>query len=246
MIVPGSSILVRCFFLLLPIWGGLHLACSAQEPGTSPPPMKVVADGVIEIGGVRLDKHAGTVSFPAKVNMREGNIEYLLVQRGGKTHESLFVTEVQPYHVHLAMLLIGAKGSPESTSLDKAMPPANISSAYLKHAPEIKGDAVEIQVRWSENGQEHLLNGEDFVDNSEAKLPMTHGRWTYNGSAFSRGIFLAQQDRSIAAVISDPEALVNNPRAGHDDDQIWSVASDRTPPLQTPVRITIQLQHPNL
>ncbi len=232
-----------CLLFLSPL---LPLAvCFAQEAVPPATPVKANADGTLEVGGVTLDKRAETVTFPASINMREGNIEYLLVGKGGKTHESLFVTEVQPYTIHLAMLLIGAKGNPDSAAIAKEMPPSNISSAYLKRAPQLKGDAIEIQVRWNENGKERLTNAEDFVNNTEAKLPMARGQWTYNGSSFYHGAFLAQQDRSIAAVILDPEALINNPRPGHDDDQIWEVAPDRTPPLQTPVRITIQIQHPN-
>ena len=58
-------------------------------------------------------------------------------------------------------------------------------------------------------------------------MPMRHGAWTYNGSMFYNGKFLAEMDSSIAAMVTDPEALMNNRQPGHDNDQIWAV--DRSP-----------------
>ena len=55
------------------------------------------------------------------------------------------------------------------------------------------------------------------------------------------GHFLAQVDGSIAALVRDPAALINNPRPGNDDDQIWEVYSKTTPPAGTAVDVTIQL-----
>ena len=39
---------------------------------------------------MRLDKNAATVTFPAKVNMNDGLLEYLMVSPEGPVHESLF------------------------------------------------------------------------------------------------------------------------------------------------------------
>ena len=87
----------------------LAVTAFAQAPAGFQPP-KEVAPGVFELGTIRLDKNASTVSFPAKVNMVDGLIEYILVTSKGATHESVLVTEVSPQNVHMAMLLLGAKG----------------------------------------------------------------------------------------------------------------------------------------
>ncbi len=221
------------------------MLCNAQEAEETPagaPPVKEIATGVLDVGGVRLDKSARTIRFPAAINMADGIIEYLLVGRGGKTHESLFVTDISPYHLHLAMLLIGAKGNPADSSLERRPPPSTISSDYLKNAPELKGDLVEITLQWTAGGKEHTGNVEDFLTNLEQKRPMRHGPWTYNGSMFYHGKFLAQIDMSIAAMVTDPEALINNRQPGHDNDQIWAVDPARTPRVGTPVQLTIHLE----
>ena len=71
---------------------------------------------------------------------------------------------------------------------------------------------------------------------------MRHGPWTYNGSMFYHGKFLAQIDLSIAAMVTDPAALINNRQPGHDNDQIWAIDPNKTPAAGTPVSITIRLE----
>jgi hypothetical protein len=73
---------------------------------------------------------------------------------------------------------------------------------------------------------------------------MTSSPWTYNGSMVQDGVFLADQELSIVAVITDPTALVNNPRDGYDNDEIWQVQDKVVPPLDTPVEISIALANP--
>ncbi len=223
----------------------LAVSCLAQDEEEVPDvnaPVKQLGGGALEVGGVRVDKSARTISFPAAVNMNGGNIEYLLVAKGGKTHESLFVTDIKPYYIHLAMLLLGAKGNPRDPSLEKkGPPPSAIDRDYLKSAPELKGDEVTLFVKWKNGGQERMNDVADFVINQEEKAPMRHGPWMYNGSMFYHGKFLAQLDGSIAAMVTDPEALINNRQPGHDNDTIWEVDPARTPAVNTPVTLTITL-----
>jgi len=56
------------------------------------------------------------------------------------------------------------------------------------------------------------------------------------------GIFLAQREGSIVALIDDVDALANNPRPGNDNDQIWQIKSNALPPLNTPVEVTFKLE----
>src|SRR5271154_634994 len=86
---------------------------SAPPSATAPPPIERISDSVVKVGEVTLDKSTMTISFPGSINMDHGEMEYLLVQDGGKTHESLLVTKAQPFHIHIAMLLLGAKIPPQ-------------------------------------------------------------------------------------------------------------------------------------
>lgn len=189
-----------------------------------------LGEGIFQIGAVRLDKKQQSISFPASVNMHEGVIEYVLVNSSGKLHESLFKTDAEPYHIHTAMLLLGANGGVVKTVTPE------------KKQSEVAGDSLLVFASWQQNGLEKKLPIEDLVSNLATKTNASRGVWLYNGSRLIDGTFLAQRDGSIVSTIADPDALVNNPRPGRDNDDNWQVNPTNAPPLNTPVRITFQLQ----
>lgn len=200
--------------------------------------MRETGPGQYEIGPVRLDQKAHTVTVPGILNMNEGNLEYLLVTDKGSTHESLLESDVSPSDVHFAMLLLGAKGSGEKAG---DLPPGQIDAEFLKTAPKLKGDSISITVRWKVGGVEKSTPVEDWIINTDTKKPMERGPWVYNGSMFNEGRFLAQLEGAHAALVTYPSALINNPRKGNDNDQIWIVNTKAVPPEKTPVDIVITL-----
>ncbi len=204
----------------------------AQEP--SPDEKRPV-----RLGKVQLDSEKHRATFPAVFNMNEGPLEYVLVGNQGKTHESLLRTEVDPTQLHTAMLLLGVKAGERHPA---AAPPAAINADYLRTAPALKGDAVTIFLKWTADGKETVCRAEDLIYNSQTKANAPAGDWTYNGSMFEENKFLAQEEKSFVALVTDPTALVNNPRPGHDNDQIWSVARDKVPAKDTPVEVTFELK----
>jgi hypothetical protein len=221
--------------------GALALFTAAQaqnEPPAPSPIMREVSPGVYEIGQIRLDQKARTVTFPGELNMNDGNLEYLLVTEQGNVHESLLVSDVTPSDLHFAMLLLGAKGSGEQSG---DLPPAQIDAKFLKTAPKLKGDRISITVRWKVSDVEKSTPVEDWIVNTEAKKPAERGPWIYNGSVFNEGHFLAQIEGAHAALVTYPAALINNPRKGNDNDQIWEVNAKAVPPVKTPVDIVITL-----
>jgi hypothetical protein len=200
--------------------------------------MREISPGIYEIGQIRLDQKARTVTFPGVLNMNDGNLEYLIVTEQGNTHESLLVSDVTPSDLHFAMLLLGAKGAGAQNG---ELPPSQIDSKYLKTAPKLKGDDVDITVHWKVGDTEKSAPVEDWLFNTETKKPVTRGPWIYNGSSFNEGHFLAQIEGAHAALVTYPAALINNPRKGNDNDQIWTVNTKAVPPVKTPVDITITL-----
>ncbi len=201
------------------------------------PLVRQLSPEVFQVGSVRLDKRTRTATFPASVNLTNGLVEYFAVNAIGKTHESVLVSDTEPYHLHMAMLLLGVKIAPAPS--DK--PPAQIDPGYLETAPEVTGETVEISVTWMKDGQPQQARAEDWVWNTKQKAPMKKGPWIYNGSLVSNASFVAQNEGSMITLVADPAALVNNPRAGHNDDLIWTARSEKLPPVGTPVDITITL-----
>ena len=216
------------------------VAAMAQDAPPAMPVMREVSPGMFEIGKMRLDQKAMTLTFPGALNMNSGLLEYLLVTPRGSTHESLLVSEVSPNDVHFAMLLLGAKGGADKP--DGA--PPQIDAKYLKTAPKMTGDTVLISVKWTDAGGEKTVPVEDWLYNETTKKPIEHGPWIYNGSIFQEGRFLAQTDGTFAALVTNPSALINNPRKGNDDDQMWGVNEKAVPPVNTPVEIIFKLVPP--
>jgi len=223
----------------------------SPQPSPPPPPMqtpaakpflKELSPGVLEYNGVSLDKKNNRISFAATVNQHQGLVEYLLVNEKGKVHESLLATKVLPHDIHLALLLIGLK----DPAANKApVPPSAIDAAYLQSAPKLKGPSVHLSVKWTEDGKEKEAAAEDWIFNLDTKQAMSAGPWTYNGSMVENGVFLADQEYSIVAVITDPTALVNNPRKGYDNEDIWQIKDASVPPINTPVEVSITLGDTN-
>ena len=232
------------FFLLsfeLGVFNLLSQPVPPPPPSAFPPPqLKEISPGIFGYNGVRLDKKNRRITFPATVNQREGLIEYLLVNEKGKVHESLFSTKLLPRDIHVALLLIGLQDDPKPNAMDR-LPPSAIDMAYLQNAPKLQGPPVLLSVAWTQDGVRKEVPVENWVFNLQTKRPMTQGPWTYNGSMVENGVFVADQELSIVAVITDPTALVNNPREGYDNDEIWQLQESAIPPLATPVELTITL-----
>jgi hypothetical protein len=222
--------------------------CKAEPPSLDPTnePLKQISRDVFQLGPVRLDKSRKTVQFPAQLNMNDGLIEYLLVNSKGKAYESLLRTDIEPYSIQLAMLLIGAKGAPQTPALLNAPSiPFHVNRpASATNSPPlaIQGDPVTIELAWQTSNGTKQLPAEDCIMNLAARTNASRGPWTYNGSRVVNGFFLAQREGSIVAMIDDIDAMVNNPRPGSDNDQIWQINSNTLPPLNTAVEVTFKLE----
>lgn len=199
------------------------ICCIAAEPL-----IREVSQGVLEVGAVRVEKAVRTLSFDAEVNMAEGTIEYALVTRTGKTHESVFSTAAEPQHIQLAAMLLGIRDA------------AKFVSASSNQPSSLRGDEVTIEVKWAADGKPRTAPLEEFVRHATTRQPLLHGPWVYNGSSVWEGRFLAQTEGSIVAIMDDRDALVNNPRPGREDDTIWRVNERVAPPKGTPVRVVIR------
>jgi len=235
---PGVFILAMAAILTAPA------PVCAEDVEVAPPPAKPavreVSPGFFEVGKVRLDQKARSISFPGVLKMKRGLLEYLLVNPKGSVHESLLVTEVEANEIHVAMLLLGAKGG----AVTAVAPPARLDAEYFRAAPKLTGDPVLISVKWKEKDVDKIVPVEDWLFNESAKKEIVHGPWIYNGSMLHEGHFLAQAEGNLVALVTSPTALVNNPRKGNDNDQMWNVNGESTPGIGTPVEIIFKLVPP--
>jgi hypothetical protein len=213
---------------------GIMTLCSISRAEESHPPefepaamkslVKPVGPGLFEIGKVRIDQNTRQVSFPTKVNLRDVLIEYAIVGRIGKLHESLLSTDVPPTHIHIAMLLLGTKDM-RPKSEEKRLPP---------------GQPIDILISWKNEGLSKSGRIEDWIIVEKDKKPISKGMWVYSGARIDNGYFTANTDESIVGIILDIDALANNPRTGNENDEIWFPNESEIPPIGTDVTVTFK------
>ncbi len=224
-----KSIVAALFLSAVPL-----IAQDTPPKAPAPPQVQQIAPGIFQVGTVRLDKNKQTLSFSAHFHITEGLIEYLVVTTAGKLHESLLRTEVQPQHIQVAMLLLGAKPAP-ADQIQRLLEDSKLP---------IPGESTEIELRWKVGAKEHFMRIEDLVLDKKAKGPMPKGPFVFNGSRIFEGTFLAQRDGSIVSLITDADAQFNNPRLGREDDENFTIAKDKVPPKDTAVEVLIRLIKP--
>ena len=194
------------------------------EPEAMKSLVKSIGPGLFQIGKVVIDQNKRQVTFPTKVNLRDVLIEYAIVGKIGKIHESLLSTEIPPTHIHIAMLLLGTKDM-RPKSEERRLPP---------------GQPIDILIKWQHEGQSKTGRIEDWIIVEKDKEPISKGMWVYSGARIDDGYFTANTDESIVAIILDIDALANNPRTGNENDDIWFPNESRIPPLGTEIMVTFK------
>ncbi len=191
--------------------------------------------GRLSIGCLTLDRNARSITIPACVNMVDGAIEYVLVGHKGKAHESIFTTDATARDIHLAALLLGMKPAGD-------LGPEN-SAARVQ-----QGSAVIATVEWDRNGPPEKIYLNEAIHLSDPSTGKTtgtlaSGAWLYNGSRIlPDGAFAASQQESIISIIRDDDALINNPNASRDNDEIHTPNASQLPLKGHPVRIILELR----
>lgn len=206
----------------------------ATKTPTTPEEWKDAAAKLIEktgehsfrVGIVQCDRQARSLTIPARVNAREGLIEYALVSRQGKVHEALLSTDAQPLHVQIAALLLGISPQPGEGNAREVM----------------------IEVEWASNGPVRKVALEDLVSlktgtpQEPSGGTMSRGVWKFTGSQIDLQGYAAAREGSFISLIPDPSALIVNPRPGREDDNLHVPNSAALPAVGSPVSVRFLLK----
>lgn len=184
----------------------------------------------IKLGPIEVDSVARTVSFPATVNMTEGAVEYWICSAVGKLHESVLKTDADPAQIHASALLLGAKGAQTNLTVQQF------------NTNAIPGDAITLAITWTDGATNKTVPANATILNTASNAIMTAGSWVYTGSQMSQGSFVAQRDGLVAAIMSDPLALINNPRPGRENDDIWKANPAALPAVGTAVTVIMKFE----
>jgi hypothetical protein len=182
----------------------------------------------LALGNVVVNAADRSLRLPITINQRSGPVEYALVTDTGKTHESVFRTDVAPPHIHVALLLLG--GVPSDATRLAADP--------LEAVP---GEPVVISVVWQEQNSEVMHPLEDFITETGGGGTLTPEPWIFNGSIMQASGLAAQASGSIVSLQLDPEALINNPRPGRFNDELHRANSTAMPADDRQLEMIIRL-----
>ena len=196
-----------------------------------------VAPATTDPNAIIVDKKTRTVSIPARVQQQgtqsdlKGMIEYLLVTRGGKAYESVFITYRQPEAIRKAMEAIGLHAGHPAEG--KTLPRGSrmlIFAEYISGGKPVRRPVDEFVVRAS--------NGE----------PLKAQPWVYTGSVTTtnpstkKPILQASLTRNVIGLHTiDGSPLFQNQRAESLRDNIYKANMKALPPSGTRLRLVFQL-----
>lgn len=216
-------------------------ATPAATPAVGPAKLSVVKldENRFQLGEVVLNKRTREVRFPAKVNMNEGLIEYIVVLPKGKLHEALIETNTSPTHLNLALTLLRYAPSKElfptvnEQGLPFGLPPL---------VPEaVKNSArINIEAEWTDKeNKTHRVPINGWLKNPNTEAVLNPGPWLYTASDFSEGQYIPEITGDILAIMVDPYAVINYPGSDNPDQAGWHAFTENIPPIGTPISIVI-------
>ncbi len=193
-------------------------------------------------GKIIVDEKDKCLILPAGIakqgiyDVLKGAIEYILVSKGGKDYETLFVTDIPPAKIHQAFQKLGLEaGQPARED----SPPSGLP--------------VRIFVEYEKAGKKIRQPVEEFVLYKKTGKPLAAGLWTYTGSSLSfdpetqKQVLQCMLTKSIVGLhYTDTSPLLQNPRPEAKTENIYSSNLKKLPPPGSPVRLVFQREMPKM
>jgi hypothetical protein len=183
---------------------------------------------------VWFDKKTRSVVVDGEICLREGLLELLICEEGGKTHESVIKVKGKPSTVHTLLELAGAKkGTPV-----KFQP---------EHQPAT-GSEIDITVKYVDTkGKMHSVPGQRFVRNKKTNKALKHP-WVFAGSFFfkdefiKRELYMADEAGEFVCVVNFPSATLDLPIPSDQANQnlMFEAFTENIPLVGTKVRVTLK------
>ena len=202
------------------------------------PSVKKLDETRYQIGDVILDQKTREIRFPARVNMTEGLLEYLIVHQNGKIHEALLATEISPTHLNLAFTLLRYAPSSELYPLPNET--GGVSGNFPDVPAETKARArVNIDVEWTADGKTRRVPVNEWIQHEVKATAMPAGPWVYGGSEVHEGKYIPETSGDIAAIFLAMSAILNYPGTDNNNDDVWLPFPKRVPAEATLVTVII-------
>ena len=233
---------------------------NTEEVVQKKPKIEKVGEHLYQIGKIQLDQKKREISFGAGVNMRQGLIEYLLATtKSDKVHETLFLTDISPFNLNVAMKLLSIKESKELFEIvdEETWTP---TGKFPPVTPEDHAASlVDILVEWEHEGKTKTFQVHNFINHiewpddtntpdpnqefetQELKLAvMEKGPWLSTGSYLLDGRLKAEVGGLIFGIYTNEQALVNFPGKDRRSGDVWIPNETIVPKEETVVKIILK------
>jgi len=216
-----------------------------QKVEPAKPAVEKLEGGRYRVGEVNFDPATREIRIPAVVNMTGGLLEFLLVHKDGKIHESLFRSDVNPTHLNLAFALL--RYQPSAELYAEIDPETGHSTGELPQvAEEVKAASrVNIKVEWNDNGQTKTSPVNEWISDLTTEKQMPSGPWVYGGSVMDGGRFVPEATGDIVAILLTNSAMILYPGADNSNDEVWQPYTKRVPPIDTKVTLIFSPNSPS-
>jgi len=224
------------------------------------PEIKQITKTTYQIGKIHLDKATRELSFGAGVNMTTGLIEYLLATtKSDKVHETLFLTDVSPFNLNLAIKLLGIKESKELFEIidEETWTP---TGKFPEISPEDHAASlVDILVEWGEGDRKkrlpvyELIHHINWPEEAETPTPnqefetkdiplsvMESGPWLSTGSYLHEGRLKAEVGGIIFGIYTNEQAIITYPGKDRLLGDVWIPNEKVVPAEGTVVKIIVK------
>lgn len=211
-------------------------------PDQAVEPVKPVVEKLdgdnFRLGMVTFNRKTREIRFPAKINMNEGLLEFLVVHENGKTHESLLTTTISATHLNVVLALLHYTPSRELYALPNET--GGLSGEFPKVPDDIKAGArLKIDVETVQDGKTLRLPVSKWIQDAEKSVAMPSGPWVYGGSDVFEGKFVPETTGDIIAIFVSQSAMINYPGDGNQNDDIWIPTPKKVPAPGTEVTVIL-------
>lgn len=167
---------------------------------------------VIDDAIIHKDK---SISFTGYINIRQGPIEVLISGPKGRTHESLIISQLDPFKLQLALILAGFRNGP-----------------MIEDSPIPMGTVFDIE---ADLGDGKRINLDQWLTNVRENAPKGLDGYVFIGSNFQEGKCLASLEGNLVNINSGDQNTILNSRflKQRMNDQYDAVSEKLPPPKKS-------------
>jgi hypothetical protein len=235
-----------------------------REQGHADQPVTQEADeaarGIFRLPGLMVNRQEGYVDLNATVCLEQGFLELIACTRGGKEHESIVAIDARPQHVHLALLLLGARSGHPAIRRQVG---EEGNRRWIDLPPQ--GDLIRVSLLFDgKHGEqvEHPIS--DFVmhidqvqhDTGAAKPDEREAAVFPQAFVFAGSLivetevgareYMADRSGHVITVATFGDEVLGLPGTHSDDNAalVWKLNPKTLPPVGTNVKLRLTLNDP--